>query len=253
MRRVLRVISKIFHLQVGAFRQLISFPARFLKIRAALHGHFQVRGRDIKAQLLDAVRITPFDRHYVYHIAWALRVLKASSGVREHVDISSSLYFATGASVIVPTRFYDYRPADLQLSDLACGQADLTRLPFDSGSITSLSCMHVIEHIGLGRYGDPFDPMGDAKAINELKRVLAPGGQLLVVVPIGGQAKIEFDAHRVYTYERIISHFSELELIEFALIPEDPRDGGLIRRADPVLTKSQRYGCGCFHFRKAPQ
>lgn len=253
MRRVLRLLSKLFGLQVGAFWQLTSFPARFLKVRAAVRGRLQVRGRDVKVHLLDAVRITPFDRHYVYHIAWALRVLTVSPGVREHVDISSSLHFAAGASAFMPTRFYDYRPADLQLSDLACGQADLLRLPFDSDSIASLSCMHVIEHIGLGRYGDPFDPMGDAKAINELKRVLAPGGQLLVVVPIGGQARIEFDAHRVYTHELILSYFSELELIEFALIPEDARDGGLIRHADPVLTRSQRYGCGCFHFRKVHQ
>lgn len=253
MRRFLRVMSKLFGMQVGAFSQLTTFPARFLRVRAAVHGRFQVRGRDVRAHLLDAVRNTTFDRHYVYHIAWALRVLRASIGVSEHVDISSSLYFAAGASVLVPTRFYDYRPADLQLSDLTCEQADLLRLPFDSDSIISLSCMHVIEHIGLGRYGDPFDPMGDAKAMNELKRVLAPGGQLLVVVPIGGQAKIEFDAHRVYTHELLLSHFAELELVEFALIPEDARDGGLIRHADPVLTRTQHYGCGCFHFRKAHQ
>lgn len=246
-------MSKLIGLHVGAFKQLMSFPARYLKVRGAVHGRFQVRGRDVKAHLLDAGRITPFDRHYIYHIAWALRVLKAHSDVTEHVDISSSLYFVASASVFMPTRFYDYRPADLQLSGLACGQADLLHLPFDSGSLTSLSCMHVIEHIGLGRYGDPFDPTGDAKAINELKRVLAPGGQLLVVVPIGGEARIEFDAHRIYTYELFLSHFSELELIEFALIPEDARDGGLIRHADPVLTRAQRYGCGCFHFRKAHQ
>jgi hypothetical protein len=36
--------------------------------------------------------------------------------------------------------------------------------------------MHVVEHIGLGRYGEPMDEQGDLKAIEELKRVLAPGG-----------------------------------------------------------------------------
>ena len=45
--------------------------------------------------------------------------------------------------------------------------------------------MHVIEHIGLGRYGDEMDPDGDLKAIDELKRVLSRKGDLLFVVPVG--------------------------------------------------------------------
>jgi hypothetical protein len=36
--------------------------------------------------------------------------------------------------------------------------------------------MHVVEHIGLGRYGDPIDPDGDLKAISELKRVVQKRG-----------------------------------------------------------------------------
>ncbi len=46
------------------------------------------------------------------------------------------------------------------------------------------SCMHTIEHIGLGRYGDPLDAVGDQTALSELQRVVAPGGSLLIVVPV---------------------------------------------------------------------
>jgi hypothetical protein len=59
--------------------------------------------------------------------------------------------------------------------------------------------MHVIEHIGLGRYGEALDPDGDLKAIRELVRVLAAGGNLLVVVPVG-RPRIQFNAHRIYDY-----------------------------------------------------
>jgi hypothetical protein len=45
--------------------------------------------------------------------------------------------------------------------------------------------MHVVEHVGLGRYGDPIDANGDAQAIKELKCVLWPGGVLYFVVPTG--------------------------------------------------------------------
>ena len=36
--------------------------------------------------------------------------------------------------------------------------------------------MHVVEHIGLERYGDPFDSQGDLKPMRQLERVLAPQG-----------------------------------------------------------------------------
>ncbi len=123
-------------------------------------------------------------------------------------------------------------------------------LPFANNSVESLSCMHVVEHVGLGRYGDPLDYDGDIKSARELARVVAPGGSLLFVVPIGGQARIQFNAHRIYTYEQVLALFPDMDLVEFSLIPDDGIKEGLIRHADPQLVSKQRYGCGCFHFTK---
>jgi hypothetical protein len=112
--------------------------------------------------------------------------------------------------------------------------------------------MHVVEHIGLGRYGDPLDSNGDLKAISELKRVLAVGGTLLFVVPVG-QPKIMFNAHRIYSYEQIVSYFSELELTEFSLIPDASRKNVLIQCATKEMADAQTYGCGCFWFTRKTQ
>lgn len=197
----------------------------------------------------DATATTGFDRHYVFHIAWASRVI-AELRPQEHIDIASSLYFVGSVSAFVPTRFIDFRPADLGLSGLNSEAGTLMHLPFPDNSVESLSCMHVVEHVGLGRYGDPFDYDGDIKAVRELSRVVAPRGSLLFVVPIGGQARIQFNAHRIYTYEQVLALFSDLDLVEFSLIPDDGVKEGLIRHADPQLASEQRYGCGCFHFKK---
>jgi hypothetical protein len=198
----------------------------------------------------DKTSTTPFDRHYIYHTAWAARVL-AQTKPAEHVDISSTLYFSTLVSAFVPIRFYDYRPADLHLTQLTSDAADLTALPFTDASISSLSCMHVIEHIGLGRYGDPLDPEGDLKAFRELHRVLAVGGDLLVVVPVG-IPRVCFNAHRIYDSAHVIASFPGCRLIEMALIPDNSDDGHLVANPDPRLLAKQRYGCGCFWFRKNP-
>jgi SAM-dependent methyltransferase len=199
-------------------------------------------------QIFDKTFGTGFDRHYVYHTAWAARKVKEYRP-EKHIDISSSLYFAGIVSAFTPVEFYDYRPAVLRLSGLTTGHADLTNLHFASDTIHSLSCMHVVEHIGLGRYGDPIDPEGDVKACRELSRVLAPGGRLLFVVPIGGTALIEFNAHRIYTYELVQALFPTLQLTEFSYVPEQGPDG-IQEDADPVALKTEHYACGLFVFTK---
>ena len=56
---------------------------------------------------------------------------------------------------------------------------DATSLPYKNNSVKALSSLSVIEHIGLGRYGDEVDYNGMQKAIDEIKRVLAFNGMIL--------------------------------------------------------------------------
>lgn len=191
---------------------------------------------------------TGFDRHYVYHLAWAARIVKEINP-KEHSDISSLLFFPTILSAFVKVKFYDFRPAQLNLDNLESLKCDLTQLHFKDNSIDSLSCMHTIEHIGLGRYGDPIDYDGDLKAIKELKRVVSIGGNLLFVVPIG-KPRIQYNAHRIYGYDQIINYFEGFTLKEFSLIPDSQQQGGLIRNATKEQSDMQQYGCGCFWFIK---
>jgi SAM-dependent methyltransferase len=200
-------------------------------------------------QVFDKTLTTGFDRHYVYHTAWAARKVKEIAPA-VHVDIASSLYSAGIVSTFIPVEFYDYRPAPLQLSGLTTKHADLTNLHFATGSIASLSCMHTIEHVGLGRYGDPIDPDGDIKACAELARVLAPGGSLIFVTPIGREAVIQFNAHRIYTYELVQKLFPTLTLKEFSLVHEYGTKG-IIEHANPAVdVQHERYACGLFVFTK---
>jgi hypothetical protein len=172
--------------------------------------------------------------------------------VQDHVDISSTLHFCSIISAFIRVRFYDFRPADLELSNLVCGTVNLTNLKFETNSILSLSCMHTVEHIGLGRYGDEIDFDGDLKAMKELARVLALGGNLLFVVPVGKKSLIQFNAHRIYEPKEIIRIFKDhgLQLKQFSLIPESQIDGGLILNPSDDLVSRQSYACGCFWFSK---
>ncbi|WP_210165107.1 DUF268 domain-containing protein [Pseudorhizobium marinum] len=196
----------------------------------------------------DRTAETGFDRHYIYHPAWAARVV-AAFNPKKHVDISSTLHFATILSAFVKVDFFDFRPAALVLTNLSSEPADLTNLHFQSDSIPSLSCMHVIEHIGLGRYGDPMDIDGDKKAARELSRVLAKDGRLIVAMPVG-KPRIQFNAHRIYSHEQVLQMFETLTLVEHALVPDGAAESGLIMGPDSDVIAAQSYGCGCYVFSK---
>ena len=110
----------------------------------------------------------------------------------------------------------------------------------------SLSCLHVAEHIGLGRYGDKLDPHGTKKAAKELARVLARGGSLYFSLPIGKE-RLCFNAHRIHSPGRVLEYFKGLELVELSGVDDF---GVLHKNLDVEKMCSWDYGCGLFHFRK---
>lgn len=57
-----------------------------------------------------------------------------------------------------------------------------------------------IEHSGLGRYGDKFEPNADIETMNNLHTSLKTNGRILLAVPVdvSGSDRIIFNLHRVY-------------------------------------------------------
>jgi SAM-dependent methyltransferase len=157
--------------------------------------------------------------------------------------------FCSIASGFVPVEHYDFRTPDFKLDGIQCGVQNLQALTFPSDSINSLSCMHVIEHIGLGRYGDKINPRGDIQAAKELIRVLAPGGRLIIALPLAQKASIRFNAHRIYDYSRVLELFNTLDLTEFSFL-SDLNGYKFFRHASLADVEGSSYGCGCFVFQK---
>lgn len=235
----------VFLKKIKDFFALKQTFKKFKSLSKNSNRNFTILWDDIFFINNEATTNTDFDTHYIYHPAWAARILTKIKP-EKHIDISSTLHFCSLISAFIPVEFYDFRPAKLNLNNLTSKQADLTSLPFENNSIKSLSCMHTIEHIGLGRYGDKLDPDGDIKAIKELKRILAINGDLLFVVPIG-KPKIMFNAHRIYSYNQIMEYFSNFELKDFSLVTDT---GNFFQNSDEKTADKQKYGCGCFWFKK---
>jgi SAM-dependent methyltransferase len=164
-------------------------------------------------RLSDKTDNTPIEPIYFFQDTWAAKKIFEMKP-SHHYDIGSSVKTVGIISQFVPTTMVDIRPLEIELPDLFFIKGDILNLPFEDSSIESLSSLCVVEHIGLGRYGDALNPFGSEEAIQELKRVLKPGGFLLFSVPVDKENKIYFNAHRTFTREYILSLFSDMMLME---------------------------------------
>jgi len=228
-------------------RGLIQYPRYLLDMweYRKLEGAENIRAIDSYPQLHDRTGSTPFDPHYFYLNAWAMRRVVAARP-NMHVDVASHYVFPSLLGAVVPTLFVDYRPLNAHLDGCHPVAADIRNLPFKDGTIQSLSCLHVAEHIGLGRYGDALDPGGTRKAARQLAQILAPGGNLFFAVPVG-KPRLCFNAHRIHSSEMIVEMFQGLTLLEFSGV-----DDRSVFRCNVRLDafRDNEYACGMFWFRK---
>ncbi|MHB8501511.1 MAG: DUF268 domain-containing protein [Candidatus Acidiferrales bacterium] len=189
---------------------------------------------------------------YLMHCGWAARQLFIRNKLpSRHLDFGSYLYFASIASAgIADFVYHDLRPYAMPLPGLRSVSVDLTKLPYPDESERSVSCLHVLEHVGLGRYGDEIDSLGDVKAARELSRIISRGGHLIFVVPVNQQPGTVYNAHRQYTYDQVVKElFPLLHLVQFSLINQNKIiiDAGV---ENIVSHPGNVEDTGCFWFSK---
>lgn len=188
---------------------------------------------------------TPFDGHYFYQQLWTFeQILKNKP--KEHIDIGSTYEMSGYISKITRAKFIDLRPIKASLKNFIIERGNILHLKYPDNSIKSLSCLHVAEHIGLGRYGDPIDPDGTKKACSELARVLSKEGFLYFSAPIGKE-RLCFNAHRIHDPRTILKYFRSLKLISFSAVDDK---GNFYEDVNPKDYQDMDYGCGLFLFTK---
>ena len=199
---------------LSKIKELFCFYKSYIKYkRLNCNLRFSLKTSNIYPRLFDNTKETYIDPVYFYQDTWCAKkifVMKPSS----HYDVGSKADLVGIISQFVPTTMVDIRPLPVDLPDLKFLKGTLLALPFKDEEISSLSSICVIEHIGLGRYGDPLDQYGSEKAAAELTRVLAPGGSLYISVPVDDSNKVYFNAHRAFTREYILEIFKPLILLE---------------------------------------
>jgi len=205
----------------------------------------QIKLADTYPCIHDKTLTTSFDAHYFYQDIWAFKKIQQSK-TQNHVDVGSRVDFIGFLTAVCQVTFIDIRPLKAKLDNLNSRKGNILAMPYENNSVQSLSCLHVAEHIGLGRYGEPLDPLGTAKACKELSRILAVRGNLYFSVPVG-KPKLCFNAHRIHSPTQILQYFNNLDLAEFSGIDDN---GNFKKNINPSTLESSSYACGLFHFAK---
>ena len=172
----------------------------------------------------------------------------------KHIDIGSRIDgFVAHVASFREIEIFDIRELDSNIENVIFRKVDLMVLSEDLIDYTdSISCLHALEHFGLGRYSDPLDYYGYLKGLSNINKILKTGGRFYFSVPIGEQ-RIEFNAHRVFSVSYLIKILSEDYKIEsFSLINDK---GDFIKNLllEPALAENSfgcKFGCGIFELVK---
>jgi hypothetical protein len=172
----------------------------------------------------------------------------------KHVDIGSRVDgFVAHVASFREIEIFDIRQITYEIPNIVFKQADLMKPLIDYiDYCDSLSCLHALEHFGLGRYGDNVNVDGYKLGLVNMTKILKQNGTFYLSTPIGLE-KVAFNAHRIFNPVelRIILGDIGFELKEFAWFDEDKK---IIRSEDidNDLTRLSHttYALGIFTFVK---
>ena len=163
-----------------------------------------------------------------------------------HTDIGSRVDgFVGHVASFRKIRVLDIPPLTSKIPNIEFIQTDLMGPPRKDliGQCDSLSCLHALEHFGLGRYGDPVNYDGYITGLDNCVQMLRPGGRFYLSVPIGSQ-RIEFNAHRVFSVDYLLELFQgRLKVQHFSFVD----DKGDLHEHVAMLPEKVANNFGCFY------
>ncbi|MBI4575486.1 MAG: class I SAM-dependent methyltransferase [Planctomycetes bacterium] len=150
------------------------------------------------------------------------------------LELASAGYQVTGV---------DLRPYGFEHPCLRSLQGNFMDMALPGDSFDLVSAISSVEHCGLAAYGAAPFPHGDRLAVEHFRRVLKPGGRLILTVPYGLEG--QNPDQRVYDASTLQALLRGMDILEQAYyVASGPRQWLPVDPATlaPVDSHSNRYG-----------
>ncbi len=172
----------------------------------------------------------------------------------KHVDIGSRVDgFVAHVASFREIEVLDIRKLTMDIQNIRFKQVDMMDKSLRLADYCdSVSCLHALEHFGLGRYGDRVDYHGHLVGWENIFRLLKKNGKFYFSVPMGEQ-RIEFNAHRVFSLKYLLALFEGRYTIDsFSYVDDEGQLFSNVELAPPSVQDnfSCHYGCGIFELSK---
>jgi SAM-dependent methyltransferase len=172
----------------------------------------------------------------------------------KHVDIGSSLHgFVAHVATFREIEVFDIRELKRATRNIHFKRMDLMSEHFHLRDYSdSVSCLHALEHFGLGRYGDPINFEGHLRGWENICRMLCKGGRFYFSVPIGPQ-RIEFNAHRVFSVDYLLRIIDgRYRILSFSYVDDrgDLFEDVILEETSVKNNFACQYGLGIFELEK---
>jgi len=198
------------------------------------------------------------NNEYFWQDLWVAQRIFERAPTR-HVDVGSRIDgFVAHVASFRELEVLDIRPVESKINNVVFRQVDLVNpdsiaqvFGQTGNCIPSVSCLHALEHFGLGRYGDALNPTGYQEGIANISKLLSPKGILYLSTPIGVE-RVEFNANWVFDPLMIINlaKKSELQLLRLVVITSEGIVAELTTEAEISQFANQHYHLGIFEFQK---
>lgn len=183
VKKKVTTIEKIIYKATSIFLNIPNNPLKDL-IREFLHGEVTSE-RIVEYALVFS--------HLGKEPARSIKILDIGCGYSNFpVRLASMGYSVTA----VDLQKYTFEHPNLRFV-----QGDINKLSLGVGKFDIVTCISVLEHVGLDVYGGEVDPRGDRLALKSIHKLLKKRGRLILTMPFGQESR-SF-SYRSYSWAQV--------------------------------------------------
>lgn len=188
------------------------------------------------------------DRHVEY--SWIAANLPSGPGKALEFGCANSWLAFAAARRGFETIGIDLTPVEwfYRYPGLQFVQTDLFDLELPPESLDLIINCSTVEHVGLTRYGDGGNDVGDLQSMAKLRQLLKQQGVMLLTIPVGQDATVA-PLHRIYGQNRLPLLLDGFVVQRKEYWTKDDQNLWVLTDERKALSQELRpnmYGLGCF-------